>query len=149
MIKLKGWRGEPDIEKLKLSVWKSSLGESLWRRAAWVLLHGKDVDTIVNEDAKDSYKSWLKSRGHWIMREIVEADPGKYGLIKINPDEINKPMTRKELLAFCEVSKKKLSELIRGAPENGCPSHPRNLAEPLREDHTFSPLTLRGNMLRD
>ena len=132
MIKLKGWRGQPDIDKLRRAVERSSLGYSLWRRAARVLLRGEDVSDMVNEYASDSYVAWLKSRGRWVMKEIVKLNPEKYGLIRIKPDEIVEAMTTKELLVFCNAGKKNLSELVANAPENGLPKPSRKLGRTLK-----------------
>jgi hypothetical protein len=134
VIKLRGWRGELDIEKVKPAIGKSSVGVSLWRRAAWALLSytGDVSDIVMSEYASDGYIKWLESRGRWVIKEIVKSDPEKYGLVRINPNEINEAMTTKELLAFCCAGKKNLSELIAGAPENGLPKPSKKLGRTLK-----------------
>ena len=129
MIKLKGWRGEPHVETLKTAIKVSSCGKESWRNLALVLLDGGDIK---NQSLTKNTKNWLRCRAKWVMKQIVKDDPEKYGFVKVNPNEINKDMTTKELLDFCGTGKKELSELIAKAPQNGLPKPSKKLGRTLR-----------------
>jgi len=142
-IRIRGWRGVPtQIELLKKDIEASDVGLPAHRHTAMHILDGETVEgTMTRLDTESrNYAMWLRCRARGVIRYFLELAPDRYGLERVNPDEIREGMGTMQLAVFADVPKQKVLALVRGAPQNGLPQPIKRLGRTLKgQGWWFSP----------
>ena len=133
-IRVRGWRGVPvKLELLKRDIEASDIGLPAYRHTAMRILDGETVEETMTRLGTESrnYATWLRCRARKVIRYFLELTPDRYGLERVNPDEIVEGMGTVELAAFVDVPKQRVLALVRGAPQNGLPKPIKRLGRTL------------------
>lgn len=116
---LLGWRTDQlDRGKLRLAVLSVTEVEPLVEQVAIRLIAGLP---LTDKEWTLNTERYYKVRARRLLEEILLADPEGFGLVRIDPESINRTMTTSELAEFCDVQVYKVRVLARGAPDNGLP----------------------------
>lgn len=117
-LRLKGWRTDTLNRDMLLGGVAGVETQPAIRETALRLITGMGFD---DKPWAGNTETWYRYQARRLMESIILKAPERFGLERIDPDEITEEMSSKELATFCEVPVARVYELANGAPGNGLP----------------------------
>lgn len=124
LILVSGYRPRYNREKLERFLRHSGNIAPMAKTVALDLLDGLTIEQMMAKYGRNrGYTSTLRARGRAALKLVLESNPERFGLEKIEP--VAEGMTTKELAEYCSANKAVILSLVRRRRKIGLPAPER------------------------